>query len=92
MTINSGAPFGSTDVEVVESSVPVLSGSVSVRSTFVFGEAMVSVPVPEALPVSAILLMVYSTTYLAPEDTVTVTPELMLTGPVDIAFFVAGIV
>ena len=37
--------------------VPELSGSVSVLSVLVFGAAMVSVPVPEALGVSAILLI-----------------------------------
>jgi hypothetical protein len=38
--------------------VPVASGSVSVRSVDVLGAAMVSVPVPLALPDKAILLMV----------------------------------
>jgi len=38
-------------------SVVVASGIVNVRSVFVFGAATVSVPLPLAWPVSAILLM-----------------------------------
>jgi hypothetical protein len=40
-----------------ERTVPVASGSVSVRSVFVPGEAMENVPVPEAFGVKAILLI-----------------------------------
>jgi MFS family permease len=39
--------------------VPVAAGNVSVKSLFVFGAAMVSVPVPLALPETFTMLMVY---------------------------------
>jgi hypothetical protein len=45
-------------VEAVDSSVPVLSGSVNVWLVFVLGAAMVSVPVPLALPWICTALMV----------------------------------
>jgi hypothetical protein len=39
---------------------PAASGSESVKSEFVFGAAMVSVPVPEALPDKAIFDILFS--------------------------------
>jgi hypothetical protein len=48
--VTCGAP-------VVSCIVPLASGRLSVRSVLLFGLAMVNVPVPEALPDKAILLM-----------------------------------
>jgi hypothetical protein len=36
---------------------PVTSGNVTVRSEFVLGEAMVTVPVPDAFPLNAMRLI-----------------------------------
>ena len=38
--------------DVLVTNVPVLSGNVSVRSVLLFGEAIVKMPVPLALPAS----------------------------------------
>jgi hypothetical protein len=48
-------PAGKPVVDALLSRVPELSGKFSVRSVFVPGEAMVNVPVPEALPDRVIL-------------------------------------
>jgi hypothetical protein len=50
-------PAGKEETSDVRAIVPVLSGSVIVRLLFEFGEVMVNVPVPPALPSKAILLI-----------------------------------
>ena len=76
-------------LSVVVASVPVASGSVSVRLVLVAGDATVNVAVPAALPAMVMFDMAcapYTTVQTDPDGTVTEMPELMVTGPALIAF------
>ena len=70
--------------------VPVLSGSVIVRFELVLGASRITVPVPDAFPLTVRLDMLcgpYQTmVQTSPVPMVTVTPELMVIGPALIAF------
>ena len=57
LTTCNTLPAGKPVVVALVNTVPELSGKFSVRSVFEFGLASVNVPVPEALPDNAILLM-----------------------------------
>ena len=57
LTLNWSDNWLAGKEEALVNSVPVLSGNVSVRSVLLFGEAIVKMPVPLALPASDTLLM-----------------------------------
>lgn len=71
------------------STVPAASGSVIVRFVLVAGDASVNVAVPAASPAMVIFDMCcapYTMVQTDPLGTVTVMPELIVTGPAVMAF------
>jgi hypothetical protein len=59
LTVTVPVRLAEARLEALVSTVPASSGNVSVLSVFVAGLLIVNTPVPEALGVSAILLMAY---------------------------------